>query len=166
MKSMTTAVALTIMASSLATLAMAEVDLAKGEKLFKKCKACHMIVNGDEVIFKGGRTGPNLYGIIGRSAASFEGFNYSKSLVAAGEAGLVWDPEIMAAYVVNPKAFLKEYLDDSGAKSAMSFRLKKGGKDVAAYLASVGPVMETVDVEVVDATETDAVEETTTEETN
>lgn len=144
-------------ALSVATPALAEGDAAKGEKLFKKCKACHMIVNGDEVIFKGGKTGPNLYGVVGRAAASVEGFKYGKSLLAAGEAGLVWDQDILAAYALDPKAFLKERLDDSGAKSKMSFRLKKGGEDIAAYLASVGPVME--------ATE-DAAEESKTETTD
>lgn len=122
-----------------ATPAMAEGDVAKGEKLFKKCKACHMIVNGDEVIFKGGKTGPNLYGIIGRSAASVEGFKYGKSLIAASEADLIWDEIQIAKYVTDPKAYLKELLGDSGAKSKMSFRLKKGGEDIAAYLASVSP---------------------------
>ncbi len=125
-----------------ATPALAEGDVAAGEKLFKKCKACHMVVNGDDVIFKGGKTGPNLYGIIGRAAGAVEGFRYGKSLVAAAEAGLVWDEELIAKYVTDPKVFLREYLDDGGAKSSMSFRLKKGGEDIAAYLASVSPAME------------------------
>ena len=125
-----------------ATPALAEGDAAAGEKLYKKCKACHMIVNGDEVIFKGGKSGPNLYGIIGRTAGAVEGVRYGKSLVAAGEAGLVWDEELIAKYVTDPKVFLREYLDDDGAKSSMSFRLKKGGEDVAAYLASVSPAVE------------------------
>ncbi len=142
-----------------ATPALAEGDVAKGEKLFKKCKACHMIVNGDEVIFKGGKTGPNLYGVVGRAAASIEGFKYGKSLAAAGEAGLVWDEEQIAKYVTDPKAYLKEILDDGGAKSSMSFRLKKGGEDIAAYLASVSPAMAAAEGE---ATE-EAVEEPKTE---
>jgi len=153
---MTTIRTLAILAAlSAAAPALAEGDIAKGEKLFKKCKACHMIVNGDEVIFKGGKTGPDLYGIIGRAAASVEGFKYGKSLTAAGEAGLVWDEEQIAKYVTDPKAYLKEILDDGGAKSKMSFRLKKGGEDIAAYLASVSPAM--------DAAEGEATEETTTE---
>jgi len=134
-----------------ATPALAEGDAAAGEKLFKKCKACHMIVNGDDVIFKGGKTGPNLYGIIGRTAGIVEGFKYGKSLVAAGEAGLVWDEEMITKYVIDPKAFLKEYLDDGGAKSSMSFRLKKGGEDVAAYLASVAPAPEAAEGEATEA---------------
>lgn len=130
-----------------ATPAFAEGDIAKGEKLFKKCKACHMIVNGDEVIFKGGKVGPNLYGIIGRAAAATEGFKYGKSLTAAAEAGLVWDEALLAEYAKGAKAFLKTYLDDDGAKSPMTFRLKKGGEDVAAYLASVAPAPEAAEGE-------------------
>ncbi|WP_456389941.1 c-type cytochrome [Profundibacter sp.] len=134
-------------ALSAASPALAEGNVAKGEKTFKKCKACHMIVNGDEVIFKGGKTGPNLYGIIGRAAATTEGFKYGKSLTAAGVAGLVWDEALVAEYAKDPKAFLKAYLDDSGAKSSMSFRLKKGGEDVAAFLASVAPAPEATEGE-------------------
>lgn len=149
-----------------ATPALADGDIAKGEKTFKRCKSCHMIKNGDEVIFKGGKTGPNLYGIIGRVAGTAEGFKYSNSVIAAGEAGLVWDEEQIAKYVVDPKAYLKEYLDDGGAKSSMSFRLKKGGEDVAAYLASVSPVMADNEAETMDATTDTAVEEPKTETTD
>lgn len=118
-------------------------DVEAGAKTFKKCKSCHTIVADDgEVILKGGKAGPNLYGVIGRTAGSVEGFKYSKDLLAAGEAGLVWDEALLAEWVQDPKAFLKEYLDNSKAKSKMSFKLKKGGEDVAAYLASVGPVVE------------------------
>lgn len=127
---------------ALSAPAFAEGDVAKGEKSFKKCKACHMIVDEDGTkIYKGGKTGPNLYGIIGRVAGSYDGFKFGKSLIAAGEGGLVWDEANLAAYVANPKAFLKEVTGDAAAKSKMSFKLKKGGEDVAAYLASVGPVM-------------------------
>jgi len=117
--------------------AMAEGDAEKGAKTFKKCKACHLIANGDEVIVKGGKTGPNLYGIIGRKAGTVEDFKYGKSIVAAGEAGLVWDEANMVEYTKNPKKFLRAYLEDDSAKSKMTLKLKKGGEDVAAYLASV-----------------------------
>jgi cytochrome c len=99
-----------------------------------------MIVSDtDEVIAKGGKSGPNLYAVIGRTAGSTEGFKYGKDIIAAGEAGLVWDEALIAEYVVDPKKFLQTFLDSKKAKSKMSFRLKKGGEDVAAYLASVGP---------------------------
>ncbi|MEM9576974.1 MAG: cytochrome C [Pseudomonadota bacterium] len=117
-------------------------DAAAGEKTFNKCKSCHMIVSdaGDEIV-KGGRTGPNLYGVIGRQAGSAD-FRYGDDLVAAGEAGLVWDAANLAEYVADPRAFLRTYLDDSKAKSKMTYKLKKGGEDVAAYLASVAPAPE------------------------
>lgn len=120
-----------------APAAFAEGDIEAGEKAFKKCKSCHMIADGDNVIMKGGKTGPNLYGIIGRQVASQEGFKYGKSIIELGETGLVWDEELLAEYVKNPGDFLKAKLDDSKAKSKMSLKLKKGGEDVAAYLASV-----------------------------
>ncbi|WP_299740201.1 c-type cytochrome [uncultured Roseobacter sp.] len=128
-----------IIALSFAAPAFAEGDAAEGEKTFNKCKSCHMIVadDGTEIV-KGGKTGPNLYGVIGRTAGTAD-FKYGDDLVAAGEAGLVWDETNLAEYTADPRAFLRTYLDDSKAKSRMSFKLKKGGEDVAAYLASVGP---------------------------
>ncbi|MEC3861358.1 cytochrome C [Mesobacterium sp. TK19101] len=127
-------------AASLSTVAFAEGDAAKGEKEFKKCKSCHMIVADDgTTIVKGGKTGPNLYGVAGRAAGTYEGFKYGDSIVAAGEKGLVWDAEHFANYVQDPKAFLADYLGDSGARSKMSYKLKKGGEDVYAYLASLKP---------------------------
>lgn len=124
----------------LAAPALAEGDVAEGEKTFNKCKACHAIVSdSDETIVKGGKTGPNLYGVVGRTAGTYEDFRYGDDIVAAGEAGLVWDEETFTAYVEDPRAFLRETLDDKGAKSKMTFKLKKGGEDVFAYLASVAP---------------------------
>lgn len=128
-----------IIAISFAAPAFAEGDAAAGEQTFNKCKSCHMIVadDGTEIV-KGGKTGPNLYGVIGRTAGTAD-FKYGKDLVAAGEGGLVWDAANLAEYVADPRAFLRTTLDDKKAKSRMSFKLKKGGEDVAAYLASVGP---------------------------
>lgn len=130
-------------ALTFAAPAFAEGDAEAGAKAFNKCKSCHMIVADDgTAIVKGGRSGPNLYGIVGRAAGTYDGFKYSKDLVAAGEAGLVWDEAQLATWVKDPKDFLKTYLDNDKAKSKMSFKLKKGGEDVAAYLASVGPAAE------------------------
>ncbi|CUK10319.1 cytochrome C [Shimia thalassica] len=123
---------------ALSAPAFAAGDAAKGEKSFKKCKACHMVVSPEgETFFKGGKTGPNLYGVVGRVAGSTEGFKYGSGLKGAAEAGFVWTEEALAAYVADPKAWLKDNGYD--AKSKMSFKLKKGGDDVAAYLASVAP---------------------------
>lgn len=126
------------LASALSGGAVNAADPAKGESDFKRCRACHAITADDgSDIQKGGKTGPNLYGIVGRTAGSVEDFSYGPSLVAAGEAGLVWDEETLASYVQDPNAFLQEFLGDTGAKSKMTFKLKKGSEDMAAYLASV-----------------------------
>jgi cytochrome c len=113
-------------------------DPAAGEDTFKKCKACHSIVAPDGTeIQKGGRTGPNLYGVIGRGVASDPDFKYGESIAALGATGAVWDEAILAAYVADPAGYLKQALGDDAAKSKMSFKLASGGEDVAAYLASV-----------------------------
>lgn len=128
----------TALAGLLAAPAFADGDAAQGEKEFKKCKSCHAIVAADGTeIVKGGKTGPNLYGVVGRTAGTVEGFKYGESIVAAGAAGLVWEEEGFEAYVQDPAAFLKEYLKDGSAKSKMTFKLKKGGEDVFAYLQSL-----------------------------
>jgi cytochrome c len=127
----------TLAAIALATPTLAQ-DAAKGEKEFNKCKACHMIQAPDGTdIVKGGKTGPNLYGIVGRQVASEEGFKYKESIVAVGETGLVWDEAELVAYMTDPKAWLAEKTGDDGAKTGMTFKLKKNQEDVAAYLASV-----------------------------
>lgn len=118
-------------------------DAEAGEKVFKKCKSCHMIVDGDNVIQKGGKTGPNLYGILGRAPGSTD-FRYGKSLAAVAETDLAWDEANFVSYVADPKGWLKEVLDDSKAKSKMSFRLKdaEDAANLWAYLVSVGPAPE------------------------
>jgi len=114
-------------------------DPVKGAKDFKKCKACHGIIDPDgNVIVKGGRTGPNLYGVVGRQAGSLEGFKFGASVIAAGEGGLIWDSENLVEYVLNPKSFLREVTGDGAAKSKMTFKMKKA-ENVIAYLASLAP---------------------------
>ncbi|MCF6272992.1 MAG: cytochrome C [Rhodobacteraceae bacterium] len=117
-------------------------DAAAGADQFKSCKACHGIVNGDETIVRGGRSGPDLFGVIGSTAGSAEGFRYSDSLVAAGEAGLVWTEELLAEFIMDPTGFLRTNLDDSSARSKMTYKLRSEGNDIAAYLASVSPEVE------------------------
>lgn len=115
-------------------------DAKKGESEFKKCKACHSIIADDGTkIVMGGKVGPNLYGVIGRQIGSVPDYAYDEATVAAGADGTVWDEASLAAYVADPTAWLKAKTGDAGAKSKMSFKLAKGGEDIAAYLASVKP---------------------------
>lgn len=130
----------TVTAGSALAEGHASGDPAAGEKGFNKCKSCHSIIKGDdETIVKGGKTGPNLFGLPGRSAGSADGFKYGDSIKTLGEKGFVWDETEFVAYVADPTKYLKEKLDDSKARSKMSFKLKKeeDAKDIWAYLVSV-----------------------------
>jgi len=104
--------------------AWAAGDAAKGERVFKKCAACHAV--GEDAK---NRVGPHLNDLFGRAAGGLEDFRYSKAIAAAGEGGTVWDAESLAEFLEKPRDFIK------GTK--MSFAgLRKAGEreDVIAYL--------------------------------
>ncbi len=136
-----TALGMALMSAPVFADGHATGDAAAGEKVFNKCKACHMIQDADgNNIVKGGRTGPNLYGLYARVAGSAD-FRYGDSLVEAGEGGMVWNEEVFVKYVADPKKYLAEVTDNKRAKSKMAFKLKKGedAANVWAYIVSVGP---------------------------
>lgn len=125
-------------AIGLVTAAIAEGDPDAGAKQFNKCKACHKIESDEgEVIVKGGKTGPNLYGVIGRSVGSTD-YNYGPGLKEAAVDDVIWSEKMLAAYVADPKNWLKS--QGYTNKSKMSYKLRTGAGDVAAFLSSVGPV--------------------------
>jgi cytochrome c len=128
---------LSLLALGLASPALA-ADPAAGEADFKKCKSCHSIIapDGTEIV-KGGKTGPNLWGIIGNPVASDPDFKYGDGILAAKAAGAVWDEAGIATYVTDPGAWVKAASGDDGAKSKMTFKLAKGAEDMAAYLATL-----------------------------
>ncbi len=115
-----TALALTGMAGA----ALAEGDAAAGEKVFKKCKACHMV--GDSAKNK---VGPLLNGIVGNEIASVDGFKYSKAFLAKKDEGLIWTEEVLDAYLTKPKKYIK------GTKMSFAGLKKEGDRaNVIAYL--------------------------------
>ncbi|MDZ7627161.1 MAG: cytochrome c family protein [Parvularculaceae bacterium] len=98
-------------------------DAAAGKKVFVKCLACHAVAEGQN------KVGPSLYGIVGRSAGSIAGFNYS---AANKNSGITWTEDVMFAYLKAPQQYIK------GTK--MVFPGLPSGQDradVIAYLKSV-----------------------------
>ncbi|MEM7775267.1 MAG: c-type cytochrome [Pseudomonadota bacterium] len=133
-RSAITLAALIASASSLAAQGVVG-DAAKGERVFKRCATCHMV--GEKAKTK---IGPILNGLIGRQAGTIEGYKYSKLNKNAGEAGLVWTPEKIAAYLPEPSKFLKDFLKEAGkanmakGRTKMTFRLRK--KDDVAHVVA------------------------------
>jgi len=102
---------------------LAEGDAAKGEKVFRKCKACHAVEEGKN------KVGPSLHKVVGRTAGTAEGFKYSSFMQAYGEAGNVWNEETLAAFLEAPKAVV------DGTKMAFAGLKKPEDRDdVIAYL--------------------------------
>lgn len=81
---------------------LASADAAAGEAVFKKCAACHNVVDGGA-----NKVGPNLWSILGAPVGKVADFKYSSALVAFGEAGNVWDFETFAQFVTKPKDLIK-----------------------------------------------------------
>lgn len=103
---------------------VAAADAAAGEKVYRKCKSCHVLDDGVN------KTGPSLYAIVGKDIASADGFDYSGGL--SGIEG-VWDEAALDGFLANPKGWAP------GTK--MSFAGLKKPEDRAnliAYLQGIG----------------------------
>jgi cytochrome c2 len=104
-------------------------DIGAGEQAFKRCTACHSV--GENAA---NRMGPQLNGVVGKEAATQEGFNYSQALRERGEAGLTWTPETLTQFIHSPRDYVP------GNK--MSFAGVKDDKqiaDIIAYLMTFSP---------------------------
>lgn len=115
-----------LMVAASAGIAAADGDAAKGEKVFRKCQACHAVGEGAE-----NKVGPVLNGLLGRAVAAGEGFDYSDALAAKGAEGVVWDEDTLEAFLEKPR--------DWAPGTKMSFaglRKEADRENVIAYLAT------------------------------
>ncbi len=123
--------------------AFAAGDATKGKLVFNQCQTCHTVADADGKVLagKGAKIGPNLFGVFGRQAGTYEGFKYGADMVAAGAGGLVWDEAHFVEYVQNPAAYLKKTLNKTNAVAKMAFKVKDAAtaEDVYAYLAQFSP---------------------------
>jgi cytochrome c len=100
---------------------MAMGDLAVGEKVFKKCAACHSIVKGGK-----NNIGPALYNVVGRQVGIINDYKYSKALSGYGKE---WTFEELNGYLLKPAKWIK------GTKMAFAgLRKEKDRASVILYL--------------------------------
>ncbi|WP_245450141.1 c-type cytochrome [Chelatococcus asaccharovorans] len=74
-------------------------DAAAGEVVFRKCRACHQVGEGARNL-----VGPQLNGVIGRPAATVEGYSYSQAMK---ESGITWDEANLKHWMQNPRDVLR-----------------------------------------------------------
>lgn len=101
------------------TALLASADPAAGQQASKRCTGCHTFNEGGS-----NRTGPNLWGIVGKDKGAVDGFKYSSALRDTGGA---WSYDDLDAFLASPKGFLKG--------TRMSFSGIKNIQDRAALIA-------------------------------
>lgn len=97
-------------------------DAAAGEKTFSACKACHALGKNS--------VGPNLIGVVGRKAGTYEGYSYSAALK---DSGIVWDEANLKEWLIGPAS-------NKVKGTKMVYQGLKDDKkvaDVIAYLATL-----------------------------
>lgn len=113
-----------VIASTVSLSAATAGDAKKGERVYRKCKACHSMEAGKRMI------GPSLNGIFGRQAGSVEGYKYSKNMKTLGVA---WDDATLTEYLKAPRKYVK------GTKMAFAgLRKPKDIEDLLAYMRENG----------------------------
>ena len=116
------ALAALLLSGALAVPAFAEGDAANGEKVFRRCIACHVIDQETN------RLGPHLLGVYGRQAGSVDGYAYSEGF---GDADFVWDETTLDPWLADPMAMIP------GAKMMLKLAKPEDRADVIAYLKSL-----------------------------
>jgi cytochrome c2 len=103
---------------------VASADAGNGERLYRRCQACHKLEDGANGV------GPHLYGVVGRDIAGVDGFNYSDALKGLDGA---WTLDQLSAWIENPREFAPgNRMGFAGLKD------EQDRADLMAYLQTVG----------------------------
>ncbi|MCW2247130.1 cytochrome c [Azospirillum fermentarium] len=100
-------------------------DAAAGKEVFKVCAACHTVEQGKN------KVGPSLFGVVGRTAGTIDGFKYSKPMMEKQAAGYAWTEDNLKAYIINPKAVVP-----GGTMAFAGLKDEAKVADLIAFLAS------------------------------
>lgn len=104
--------------------ALAQGDPAEGEKIFRRCQACHAVGEG-----AANKVGPELNGVVGRVPGTLESYSYSPAMVTFGEQN-VWNTETLQTFLENPRKVVP------GTKMAFpGLRKEEDLNNIVAYLA-------------------------------
>ena len=121
--SRTSLIAAALSSLGLAHPAAAAGDATNGEKVCRKCMACHSAEPGKN------KVGPSLFGVVGRTSGTVEGFKYSDAMK---NAGIVWGEDTLDEYLADPRGVVpKTRMAFPGLKDAQD------REDVIAYLESL-----------------------------
>ena len=122
--------------AALFAVTLAASPALANDRVWSDCRTCHNVTapNGD-VLARGGRSGPILYGIAGRRLAGDGDFRlYSDALRAAGNRGVSWSRENFLAYLADPDQFLRSATGDANARAQMHVQMRQGGEAIFDYL--------------------------------
>ena len=111
-----------LLTGALVAPALAEGDPANGEKVFRRCIACHVIDQETN------RLGPHLVGVYGRQAGAVDGYNYTQGLA---DADFVWDDATLDPWLADPKAVIP------GTRMVLKLAKPEDRADVIAYLKNL-----------------------------
>ncbi|WP_421981557.1 c-type cytochrome [Roseibium sp.] len=109
---------------ALTAQASAEGDPVKGEKIFKRCAACHAVGENAK-----NKVGPQLNGVVDAAWGRIDGFKYSNNLVELSD-GKVWDAATLDIYLTKPKDLIPK-----GKMAFAGLRKEEDRANVIAYLA-------------------------------
>ncbi len=99
-------------------------DGARGKDLFVRCAVCHTAQSGGP-----NRIGPNLFGVVGRKAGTFDGYSYSRAMKGSN---ITWNEDLLTKYLQGPANVVP------GTKMTFSgFSNPQQAADMAAYLATL-----------------------------